>query len=308
MTFNFKNVEQTVFKVEKVPGTPKYDEDDDVADLGGHNSPISNWFGNVDHVKSITVAIAQITNTKPSGDDAKVITDVLQPKSFIFATQSNSDGGLLLIFMQTVGSGRAQGNPSPTFRAPKQPTKDVAAVPSGYHAAIIINHDLFSDAFLKKQLAAKLGTSVSVEATTEGFKLKCPIKQAQKQFQDYAGEIGPFGFAMDGITIDLETDPVMELTLRKEVQITPTFMGAPIPGTTGQKTPPVLLMATWALEKWGSLDWSYTGFETTDQGSVNIVIKANQVCMFSLPRTSADFATRPRRIASPSAITRSMHS
>jgi hypothetical protein len=250
-----------MFKVDKVSGSPPLPEDDDIADLGGRNGLISNWFGNKDHVQWVNVAIAQVANTKPSGDDAKTITNLLQPKSFIFATQSNSDGGILMIFMQTEGSGNQPGNPQPSFRAPQQLGKDVTAVPSGYHAGITISHTLFAEMFLKKQIAAKLGTNVSAVSTTEGFKIKCPIAQAKKQFKDYAGHLGPFGFSMSGITIDLKADPVMELTLKKDGEIP--------------------LSAKWSLDKTGSLDWDYTGPVTVDEGSVNFTIKANQVCVSS---------------------------
>ena len=175
-----------------------------------------------------------------------------------------------MIFMQTEGSGRAQGNPQPSFRAPQKLSDDVAAVPSGYHAAIVINHTLFAEGFLKKQIAEKLGTNVSVVNTTEGFKLKCPIKQAKKQFEDYTKGLGPYGWSFDGVTVDLEVDPVMEVTLKKE------------------KEQQAAISAKWSLDKWDSLSWSYTGIQTTDKGEVNVNIKANQV--FGIVRTYCDFS------------------
>ncbi|KAF2689359.1 hypothetical protein K458DRAFT_400132 [Lentithecium fluviatile CBS 122367] len=251
--FHFENAGDTNFKVSKID-TEKHKEDKVITDISGRNGELSAWFSTRNNLDWINVAIAQVRNKKASADGTDKISDLLRPKSFYFTTQSNADGGVLLIFMQTEGSGSQPGNSDPHFNAPSRSTENVSAIPSGSHAAIIINHDLFLKKFLRDQLSSKWTTAVTAVDTKEGFKLNCPLARIQNEFKR-SDRSWYSRFDVGGMEIDFSKD-LLSLAIEDDAQLTTT--------------------AAWSFNKTAAINWNVSDANHSEYGQVDITITVDQ--------------------------------
>lgn len=132
---------------------------------------VKAWFGDHNNLNQIDYRLATVKSIKVDADP----NGLLQPKSFIFAASGEKDDGVLSIFIQTVGSGSASGNPAATFTSTS--ATPIHPIPKDQDASIIISHETFSRGVYLKQLEAyrvdrKLGDDKKAkeETVAKGFK------------------------------------------------------------------------------------------------------------------------------------------
>ncbi|MGV3616475.1 MAG: hypothetical protein ACO1SV_14190 [Fimbriimonas sp.] len=111
-------------------------------------------------VKELDYALTAVNNQTAQAGDF-----VLTPSRFVFSSWSDGTTGVLSLYMNTVGADHGDGNASPSF----QPGDlQMAPIPSGYSASIILSNDLFTKRFLQSKLTAD-GYTVSFLPTNNGI-------------------------------------------------------------------------------------------------------------------------------------------
>jgi hypothetical protein len=117
---------------------------------------------------------------------------VIVPKSFVFA----SDVGILSLYILSVNSGGAEGNPRPSF----QPGGDeILPVPQGYTASIVLSRDFIKKVYLEPALN-KLGRVEYDETQPGGITIKFYKNQAPLDYNP--SHLGHYQLHIDTLTVD----------------------------------------------------------------------------------------------------------
>ncbi|EFR01061.1 hypothetical protein MGYG_04064 [Nannizzia gypsea CBS 118893] len=188
ITLNFKNSGTSWTVHAKKTDVPDKDS------VFGIVNDVRTWFENRQNLVGIKLRLARISNHEDK------TSDILRPKSFRFA----GPAGVLLIFIQTKGSGFEQGDNMPTFD-----TDSTSPIPNGSTASIILSRDLFQDKFLLPGIRAKFRGASEIKTDT-GISLK--VRQENQVIISGRYEIrygvGTTIIKVDTLTVDFDKNPL----------------------------------------------------------------------------------------------------
>lgn len=117
---------------------------------------------------------------------------------------------------------------------------------------------MFLRKFLQDELSLQWGTSVEALNATEGFKIKCPLRQDIVEFKLNDGHWWNHHSVVNGFNVDFTKD-ILSLEIKDDMSLTTN--------------------AVWSFKKEATVEWSATGLMdgSENHGGVDLRVTVDQV-------------------------------